>query len=334
MSDRSGLRITAKLAAVAVVTALLFVLVVNAMRNPVGSATVEYNADFTDASGLHVNGDVRQKGLRIGKVTGVDLVEVDTRALARVRFSMLDGYELTDTSRLAIKYQNLTGIRYVEVIESDGAAGREVDHLGTESTDPSYDITELFNGLQPVLAMMRTDEINEFSQNALLLLEGDGRGLAPMLESTSRLASYASDRQAVISTLTANLASMSETLGGRSKYVMDFIRAVDVPISNALAVIDEFPRTASTGPMFLTPIERLLDALGLQEGNILDEGLKRGFDSAGEALASLRMMPAALAGLKVAQPHAFSPVCSQGTAHLPSDIRVLLSGSEVVLCNQ
>ncbi|MDL9935396.1 MCE family protein [Gordonia sp. ABSL1-1] len=80
---------------------MLFALVLNAMRNPVDGNTREFSADFTDASGLHVNGDVRTKGMRIGKVTAVDLVQEDNRLIARVKFSMLDRYTLTDTTKLA-----------------------------------------------------------------------------------------------------------------------------------------------------------------------------------------------------------------------------------------
>lgn len=333
MKEKSAtIGITVKLVAVAAMTVVLFILVVNAMRNPVGDETRDYSADFTDVSGLHVNGDVRLKGLRIGKVTGIDLMDGDAgSAFARVRFSMEDGYDLTEQSRLAIKYQNLTGVRYVELIEPDDD-GPRVSHLGVDSTDPSYDITELFNGLAPVLSTMRTDEVNEFSRNALMLIEGDGRGLAPMLESTERLASYAEDRQEVISTLTANLAGISETLGGRSGHVMDFIHAVNVPISNALAVIDEFPKTASFGPTFLEPIERLVRLIGLNKDFEVEELLNSVFPSFSDALDSLRMMPAALAGLRVAAPRTHNPECSQGRAALPSDVAVLLNGSEVVLC--
>lgn len=62
-----------KLGALLAVTIAFFVLVVNAMRNPVDGAADTYTAEFTDVSGLHVNGDVRNLGMRIGKVQSIEL---------------------------------------------------------------------------------------------------------------------------------------------------------------------------------------------------------------------------------------------------------------------
>ncbi|MFZ2511268.1 MAG: MlaD family protein [Gordonia sp. (in: high G+C Gram-positive bacteria)] len=332
MNTRTRTAVTAaKLAAVAVVTVLLFGLVLNAMRNPVDSATREYSADFTDVSGLSVNGDVRFKGLRIGKIDSIDLRRKDGQAIARVGFSMDDGYTLTGGSRLAVKYQNLTGVRYLDLTQPDDP-GTEVSHLPVDATSSSFDITELFNGLQPVLATMRTEEIDEFTENALLLLQGDGQGLAPMLASAERLASYAEDRQKVISILAENMGRVADTFGGRSEYVMGFLKAVQVPIGNAFAVLEEFPKTASAGPAFLGPVDGLLESIGLNENFDVETLLRQTFPSAGAMLESFRAVPAVAAGLEVSS----SPnrACSNGRAQLPTDVRVLLSGSEVVLCSR
>ncbi|WP_040795786.1 MlaD family protein [Nocardia higoensis] len=320
-----------KLVAVAVVTVLLFVLVLNAMRNPVEQSTRGYTADFADVSGLRVNGDVRLKGLRIGKVTGVELIPEGDATVARVSFSMDAGYELTDTTTLAVKYQNLTGARFVDV-EFAAQPGNRVAHLTTAATRPSFDITALFNGLQPVLSTMNTEQINAFAENAIAVLQGDGGGLAPMLESAQQLAAYAQDRKQLIATLTANVARIADSMGGRSEDVLEFLKAMSLPISNAMTVLDEFPKTAATGPALVEPIERLLAALGLRSDLDVDALLTQAFASLTEAVDSLRLMPGALAGLQVAH-RPENTRCSNGQAHLPSDVQLLLNGSEVVLCN-
>lgn len=334
MIRRNGmLPIALKLIAVAAVTVFLFILVVNAMRNPVDAQTRGYSADFSDASGLRENGDVRMNGLRVGKVSAVELKQSPEGAVATVEFSMEDDLELTDTSTLSIKYQNLTGVRYIDVELGEGH-GRRVSHLSTDSTNPSYDITELFNGLQPVLSTMNTGEINAFTENAISLLQGDGGGLGPMLDSTQKLAEFAEDRQQVISTLITNMSRISDVMGGRSEAVVGFLEAVDIPMTNAMTVLDEFPKTASTGPALVEPIERILVALGISEDLDINVLLKGAFESISEAAGSLRLLPGALAGLKLPQAMAGTPTkCSNGVAELPTDVSVLLAGSEVVLCN-
>lgn len=73
-----------KLGVVAALAALLFVIVINAIKNPVDDASGHFTADFTDVSGLHVDGDVRTKGVLIGKVKDIRLVRRAGQNVAEV----------------------------------------------------------------------------------------------------------------------------------------------------------------------------------------------------------------------------------------------------------
>nr|WP_246372493.1 MlaD family protein [Gordonia humi] len=324
----------AKVGVVALVAVLLFILVINAMRNPVDSETHSYSAEFTDASGLHPNGDVRYKGKRVGKVTKVELREGKSRdkPVAYVEFTLDRDHKVTDTSTLAIKYQNLTGVRYVDVRGDE--SGPRISHVSVDKTVPSFDITELFNGLQPVLTTMQTSDINEFSENAIALLQGDGSGLGPMLDSTQKLTRYAKNRQQLLSTLTANLARISDVMGGRSENVMSFLKAVDLPITSATTVLDEFAVTASAGPGLFEPIERLLAAFNVQPGVDMPQRIKAIFKNSTQLLGVFDLMPNALEGLKSTdgfqEPY---PKCSKGTAQIPLGAKYFLDDRQVTLCN-
>ena len=335
MKPHMKLGLTAlKLGVVAVVAALLFVIVVNAMKSPVEGDTRAYTAQFTDVSGLHENGDVRTRGVQIGKVTSVELTSQDGHTLAQVAFTLKEPYELTNTTELAVKYQNLTGARYVELTVAENP-GTPVGHLTTANTKPSFDITQLFNGLQPVLTTMSTDEINDFTENAISLLQGDGGGLAPMLESADKLAAMARDRQQVLSTLTANMARIADTMGSRSPQVMDFLDSLNYSIEDAMTVLDKFQKTAVFGPQFMRPLFRLIEQLGLTHDMDVDQMLTNAFESLPAAADALRLLPASIAGLQLPQVSATSAnvSCTNGVATLPTTVQVLLNGSEVVVCN-
>jgi len=327
-----------KVIGIGVVTVLLFILVVNAMRNPVEESTHSYTADFTDASGLHPNGDVRYRGKRVGKVDSVELTDGKTKdkPLARVEFTLDRDHAITDTTVLAIKYQNLTGVRYVDVepAEGDDGAGKRISHVPASRTIPSFDITELFNGLQPVLTTMQTSDINEFSENAIALLQGDGAGLGPMLDSTQKLTRYAKDRQQLISTLTANLARVSDVMGGRNPQVMDFLKALELPVNAANTVLDEFAVTASAGPALFEPIERLLVAFDVHDDTDMPLRIKAIFNNTAQMLGVFDLLPNALAGLKSTdgyqEPY---PKCSNGTAQIPLGTQYFLDDRLVTLCN-
>ena len=90
-------------------------------------------------------------------------------------------------------------------------------------TQPSFDITVLFNGLQPVLATLSPDEINTFTDNAIAFLQGDGKGLGPMLDSIRKLTAFVSDRQQVMATLVRNLATLADGVSGRSQYLTQIL---------------------------------------------------------------------------------------------------------------
>ncbi|MBJ8345177.1 MlaD family protein [Antrihabitans sp. YC2-6] len=324
----------AKLAVAVVVSVFLFSIILNAIRNPLEGADANYVADFTDVSGLHVNGDVRSKGVQIGKVTSIDLVRRDGQTIAEVGFTLAGPYELTDKTVLAVKYQNLTGIRYVE-LEDPETPGEPITHLPADKTKPSFDITELFNGLQPVLTTMTTDEINTFTQNAITVLQGDGGGLAPMLDSVQKLADLAKDREQVISVLVGNLSRISDSMGGKSDQLLDLMHSMSIPIGKAMTVLNEFGKTASFGPEFTRPVQKIVERLGIADENDIDKLLSDTFTSVPAAAEALRLLPGAFAGLQLpqlqAQPGAMA--CSNGVAQLPTAVHVLLNGSEVQICN-
>jgi phospholipid/cholesterol/gamma-HCH transport system substrate-binding protein len=325
-----------KLGAAAVVSVMLFILIMNAVKSPVSGPTDSYTADFTDVSGLNENADVRIGGVKVGKVQSIRLTEDRGESRAEVTFSLERDYRLTTNTRLAVKYQNLTGIRYVDMtVPSE--AGDLTDHLSTEMTQPSFDITELFNGLQPVLSTLSTDEVNRFTENAIAILQGDGGGLAPMLDSINTLGNYAQNREQLISTLVANLSRVSETLGGKSPQIIEFLRDFSVPVEQAMTVLDEFRKTSIYGPAFMAPVDRLLIEIGLSPDLDVDALISSAFSSVNDASEALRLLPAVLDGLQ--QPElrtagSGNMNCTNGAADIPAAVKVLLNGSQVVVCNQ
>ena len=142
-----------RLAVAVVVAVFLIILVSNVINQPVAAKLGAYTADFTDVSGLHTGADVRVSGVRVGKVESVELRRLSGQSIAAVAFTLDSRYSIDADTRLAVKYQALTGLRYLDVTNaSDGVpAASPVKHIPTSMTQPSFDITKLFNCLQPVL---------------------------------------------------------------------------------------------------------------------------------------------------------------------------------------
>lgn len=72
------------------------------------------NASFRSADGVSVGTDVRLAGVKVGRVTGVELDPQTFRAATR--FSVREGIEVPDDSAVAISSEGLLGGNYVEIL--------------------------------------------------------------------------------------------------------------------------------------------------------------------------------------------------------------------------
>lgn len=318
------------------VSVVLFILLSNTLVNPVDVGTRTYVAEYTDASGLHQDGDVRVRGVRVGKVESVDLARVGGQNVAQVRFTLDKKYGVVSASRLAIKFQALTGVRYVDVTNpAEGYREQDlVKQIPTSMTQPSFDVTALFNGLQPVLATLSPDEINTFTANAASFLTGDGSGLAPLLESIRRLTEFVSDRQQVVATLMSNLSDIADGLGGTSERFIHLIDLVNQPVDKVNSVLDEFRKDLLYSKDFFDPVTRLLHNAGFRNGNNVDDALDRASSNLDNFFDAFKLVPVINENIPPPGNDGTEvEPCSRGNFQLPETMDVLLNGQRVVLCN-
>ncbi|CPS43603.1 MlaD family protein [Mycobacteroides abscessus] len=321
----------------AAIAAIIFVLIVNVLRQPVAAETRSYTAEFTDVSGLHIDADVRVRGVRVGKVKELRLVRRAGQSIAEVDLSLDRRYAVVPATRLSIKYQALTGLRYLNVANpAEQSSGDDlVTHIPLSMTVPSFDITTLFNGLQPVLATLSPKDIDTFTENAASFLQGDGGGLGPMLESIHKLTEFTADRQQVIATLMNNLSGIAGTLGGHSKDLVQVLDWLNRPIDSALTVLDEFRKSQLYGPAFTSEVVRLLHNAGFVPGKAdMDKGIDRAITVFDDNSDAFKRVPVFWDNVEP-PPDPGQPVpCSRGRAQLPQSMDVLLNGQRVILCNR
>jgi phospholipid/cholesterol/gamma-HCH transport system substrate-binding protein len=325
-----------RLAISLVLASVVLILVANVITQPVAVDTRSYTAEFTDASGLHLDADVRVRGVRVGKVHSIELQRHGDQSIAAVGFTLDKRYGVVSDTRLAIKYQALTGVRYVDVVKPSEAYSTAdiVAHVSTQMTQPSFDITTLFNGLQPVIATLSPEELNTFAANAVSYLSGDGRGLAPMLDSIHKLTAFVSDRQQVIATLMHNLEEVAGAVGGQSKGLIQILEWLNIPLDSALSVLDEFRKCLLYGPVFTTEVTRLLRNVGFQYGEDMDGALDRAFTNVDNFIEAIKLVPVMYDNVPPASQTGAPLPCSRGRAQLPATMDVLVNGQKVVLCNR
>ncbi len=312
---------------------------VRALTRPAPGAQTAYTAMFTNASGLRPGDDVRLLGVQVGKVRSVELDQDDAArgTLARVAFTVNRDQRLTRATTLSIRFQNLTGLRYLDL--SPSAASAEAiaakSTIGTDRTVPSFDITTIFNGLQPVLAAMQPEQINHLAQSIAAVVEGDGSGLGPLLDALQTLSRFTNDRSALLQTLVRNLKTINESLGGRSTTiptVIGYLQGVARVLRNAA------PSTivlSDQGAELMTAADALLRGAGLQPaGSSLLELARPELPRLQSLVDLAALLPGLFANLTQQRvPAAGGDTgCSRGVAQLPAGLQVFLRGSKVTLC--
>lgn len=345
-----------RLALTGVVAAGCLILLASAINRPVEPQVRSYTAEFSDVSGLYTGADVRVRGVPAGKVQAIDLQRQGGQSLAVVTFTLENRYGLVSDSRLAVKYQSLTGSRYVDVVNSSEAFKEAdlIDNVPVAMTSPSFDVTRLFNGLQPVLATLSPDEVNTFTQNAASFLNGDGNGLGPMLKSIDTLTRFVSDRQQVIAVLMRNLSVVADAMGGKSPDMVQMLDWINKPLDGVLSVLDEFRKTELYSTDFLKPLTAVLTNIGFPvQGNSaesfiyqnpdvaldsnvtnLNEGLDRFFGNIDQFMDAFKLVPVMWESIGPPSAPADPLPCSRGRFQLPEQMDVLLNGQRVVLCNR
>ncbi|MFD5177566.1 MCE family protein [Nocardia sp. NPDC058379] len=320
----------------AAVMGLLLVAVVQTIDRPVGADTDAFTAMFTDANGLKPGDDVRVYGVRVGTVAGLAL----KGDRAEVRFALRRDRPLYDNSTLAIRYQNLTGQRYVDVQHAAQPTGRLRPGavIGIEHTVPAFDVTTLFNGLQPVLAELTPADLNQFSESLLAVVQGDGSGIGPAFDAIEKLSRYAVDRQQLISTLIRNLAMVSGEIGGKSPQAVSLLEQLTVLFDTLQQKASGLIDFGLTFPPVLVPARDLLAQLGLtgDPNPYLTSALDAAFPDPAQAREVLRSLPGLLQSFQGLIPQTGPNVdlsCSRGSLALPAPFQILVAGQKVSLCN-
>lgn len=174
-------------------------------------STHGYSAYFKDISGLEAGDSVRAGGLRVGTVTAVSMQKDHTVLVA---FDADRAVPLSDGTRLAVRYLNLVGDRFLELIDGPGStrimpAGSVI---AAERTTPALDLDLLLGGLKPVIQGLNAQDVNALSAALLQVFQGQGGTLDSLLSQTASFSGGLADNNEVIEQLIVNLDKVVGTL--------------------------------------------------------------------------------------------------------------------------
>ncbi|KWX66867.1 MCE family protein [Mycobacterium sp. NAZ190054] len=174
-------------------------------------AAYEYSAVFKDASRLKSGDTVRIAGIRVGTVKDVEL-QADRSVL--VRFDADRGTRLTTGTNAAIRYLNLVGDRYLELVDTPDSnqilpAGAQIPE---QRTAPALDLDVLLGGLRPVIQGLNPKDVNALTSSLVQILQGQGGTLDSLFAKSSSFTNTLADNNQVIEQLIDDLRRVLDTL--------------------------------------------------------------------------------------------------------------------------
>lgn len=180
------------------------------------SSQTGYHAIFTSSSGMLPGSKVRIAGVPVGTVKRVSVGKDD---LAHVDFAVDNQYRLYDSTRLTIRYENLVGDRYLELMDGPGDAEPLSDGatIGLDRTSPALDLDLLLGGFKPLLRGLDPAQVNDLTNALLQVFQGQGGTLVALLNSSGSFTKTLADRDALIGGVINNLDTVLATIDSRNK---------------------------------------------------------------------------------------------------------------------
>jgi phospholipid/cholesterol/gamma-HCH transport system substrate-binding protein len=206
------------------VIALLLGLAFNADRLPLIGGGTSYSAAFSEAGGIKPEDDVRIAGVKVGKVTGVDLegthVRVDFRVTEDVGFGTLTG--------ASIRMKTILGEKYL-ALDPQGPGQLASDaQIPLQRTVSSYDIVNAFQDLTTTTERIDTGQLATSLDVLATEFKDSPEHVRAALDGLSRLSRTIASRDAELSRLLAHANKVSGVDASRNEQVGQIIKDADL----------------------------------------------------------------------------------------------------------
>ena len=204
--------------------------------------TYTVKAEFVDAAGLRTGDDVRLAGVKVGRVTGVDIDREQGRVFVTLEIN--SGIEVHDEATAEIALATLLGSRYVKLDNAmegteqldgfcsnvdeqtarqrclDGAPLIDYEHAGERVP---FDIFELTRIATEGLQELDTENVNQFIGDLADLTEGRRESFTELVTTIDDVAVAITSRDQQLGELLARAESLSLTLAEKDETIVALI---------------------------------------------------------------------------------------------------------------
>ena len=204
--------------------ALLLYLAFNAANLPFIGGGTAYSAAFSEAGGIRPDDDVRMAGVKVGKVTGVDL-EGDH---VRVDFTITEDASFGPQTSASIRMKTILGEKYV-ALEPKGAGRLDPDaQIPVSRTVSSYDVINAFQDLTTTTERIDTDQLAKSLTVIATEFKDSPQYVRATLEGLSRLSRTVASRDTELGFLLQRANSVTGLVRSRNQQVSTLVKDADL----------------------------------------------------------------------------------------------------------
>ena len=237
--------------------ALLLFGAFNAQNLPLIGSGDPFHAAFTEAGGIRKDDDVRIAGVRVGKVTGIELdgshVRVDFKINADAAFG--------PQTAASIRMKTLLGQKYL-ALEPKGKGQLASDsEIPLGRTISSYDIVNAFADLTTTTERINTGQLAGSLDTMATEFRDSPAHVKSALSGLSRLSRTIASRDGDLRTLLARANSVSATVASRNATTAKLIKDAD------LLLVELEARRAAIHTLFTNTSNLAIQLTGLVQDN-------------------------------------------------------------------
>lgn len=214
-----------KIGAASILVIFLMILVAfKADSVPLIGGGDTYYASFKESSGLKPNDEVRIAGVRVGKVSSVELKGDAVRVAFKIKTDSKFGTE----TRAEIKVKTLLGAMFLALIPEGSGQLKAGSTIGEDRTKPAFEVVAAFSGLAERADAINLDQLTESLNTLAEATANTPEELQSTLKGLSALSANVAARDEQVNLLLTNLKKVSGVLADRNQDIVALMTDGDV----------------------------------------------------------------------------------------------------------
>lgn len=183
--------------------------------------------EFTDASGLRAGDDIKLAGVKVGRVTDID-VDRDAGSVT-VSWVVNTGTEIRDDAKAEIALSSLLGAKEIRIHDAmDGDVSMselpgEQRVIPVERTTVPFDLFELTRVATEGVQALDTDALNALLVDLADITEGKAGTVEDLVEGINRVGAAVNQREAEFEALLDQADRLSTTLADKDDEILTLL---------------------------------------------------------------------------------------------------------------